>query len=89
MIEFKSEINEYEDCIKENISKLSKALREEDFTTINNLFIAMFGCTCVNNTPIYRFDCGDLWCSDCKKIFVRELCTKFCIKYGKKNNVKW
>ena len=85
MIEFKSGINEYEDRIKENILKLSKALREEDFVTMNYLIKDMFGCTCVNNTPIYRFDCGDLYCSDCKKMFVRELC----IKYGKKNNIKW
>ena len=85
MVEFKSEINEYEDCIKENISKLSKASREEDFVTMNYLIKDMFGCTCVNNTPIYRFDCGDLWCSDCKKNFIRELV----IKYGKKNNIKW
>ena len=85
MIEFKSEMKEYEDCIKENISKLNKASREEDFTTMNYLIKDMFGCTCVNNTPIYRFDCGNLYCSECKKIFVRELC----IKYGKKNNIKW
>ena len=52
---------------------------------MNYLIKDMFGCTCVNNTPIYRFDCGDLYCSDCKKMFVRELC----IKYGKKNNIKW
>ena len=82
---FKSEIEEYEDRIKRNIPRLAKALREEDYTTINHLFKDMFGCTCVNNTPIYRFDCGNLYCSECKKIFVRELC----IKYGKKNNIKW
>ena len=85
MIEFTSEIKEYEDCIKENIPKLAKALREEDLTTINRLIKDIFGCTCVNNTPIYRFDCDDLYCSECKKIFARELC----IKYGKKNNIKW
>lgn len=85
MIEFTSEIKEYEDCIRENISKLSKALKEEDLTTVNHLIKDIFGCTCVNNTPIYRFDCGNLYCSECKKIFARELC----IKYGKKNNIKW
>ena len=85
MIEFTSEIKEYEDCIRENIGKLAKASRKEDFTTLNSLIKDIFGCTCVNNTPIYRFDCGNLYCSECKKIFVRELC----IKYGKKNNIKW
>ena len=85
MIEFTSEIKEYEDCIRENILKLEKASREEDFTTINYLLKDIFGCTCVNNTPIYRFDCGNLYCSECKKIFIKELC----IKYGKKNNIKW
>lgn len=85
MIEFKSEIEEYEDCIKENISKLTKALKEEDFITMNCLIKDIFGRTCINNTPIYRIDCGNLYCSECKKIFVRELC----IKYGKKNNIKW
>lgn len=85
MIEFASEIKEYEDCIRENIGKLVKASRKEDFTTLNNLIKDIFGSTCVNNTPIYRFDCGNLYCSECKKIFVRELA----IKYGKKNNVKW
>ena len=85
MIEFKSEIKEYEDCIRENISKLDKALKEEDFIAINHLIKDIFGCTCVNNTPIYRFNCGDLTCSECKKIFLRELI----IKYGKKNNIKW
>lgn len=85
MIEFKSEIEEYEDRIKENISMLSKALREKDFITMNCLIKHIFGCTCINNTPIYRIDCGNLYCSECKKIFVRELC----IKYGKKNNIKW
>ena len=85
MIEFKSEIKEYEDCIKENIPNLVKASREEDFVTINYLLRDIFGYTCVNNTPIYRFDCDNLCCSECKKIFIRELC----IKYGKKNNIKW
>ena len=85
MIEFKSEIEEYEDRIRENIQKIAKALREEDMITINYLIKYIFGCTCVNNTPIYRFGCGDLYCSECKQIFARELC----IKYGKKNNIKW
>ena len=85
MIKFKSEIEEYEDCIRENISKLHKALREEDFTTMNYLIKDIFGCTCVNHTPVFQFNCMDLCCSECKKIFVRELC----IKYGKKNNIKW
>ena len=82
---FKSEIKEYEDRIKRNIPRLDKALREEDLTTINRLIKDIFGCSCINNTPIYRFDCGNLYCSECKKIFARELC----IKYGKKNNIKW
>ena len=85
MIEFTSGIKEYEDRIKENISMLDKASREEDFTTMNYLLKDIFGCTCINNTPIYRFDCGNLYCSECKKIFIRELS----IKYGKKNNIKW
>ena len=85
MIEFTSEIKEYEDRIKRNILKLDKASREEDFTTINRLLADIFGCTCINNTPIFRFDCSNLYCSECKKIFIRELC----IKYGKKNNIKW
>ena len=85
MIKFKSEMEEYEDCIKENISKLTKALIEEDTMTINYLIKYIFGCTCINNTPIYRFDCGNLYCSKCKKIFIRELI----VKYGKKNNIKW
>ena len=84
MIEFKSEIKEYEDCIRENIGKIAKALREED-VNLSYLIKDIFGCTCVNNTPIYRFDCGNLYCSECKKIFARELI----IKYGKKNNIKW
>lgn len=85
MIEFKSEIKEYEDRIREKIRRLDKALKEEDFSIINYLMRDIFGCTCVNNTPIYRFDCVDLCCSECKKIFIRELI----IKYGKKNNIKW
>ena len=85
MIEFTSGIKEYEDCIRENIPKLIKASKEENFTTINYLLGDIFGCTCINNTPIYRFDCGNLYCSECKKIFIRELS----IKYGKKNNIKW
>ena len=85
MIEFTSEIKEYEDCIRKNILKLDKASREEDFTTMNYLLKDIFGCTCVNNTPIYRFDCGNLYCSEFKKFFIRELS----IKYGKKNNIKW
>ena len=85
MIEFTSEIKEYEDCIKENISMLAKALRDEDFTTMNYLIKDIFGCTCVNHTPVFQFNCMDLWCSECKKMFVRELV----IKYGKKNNIKW
>ena len=40
---FKSEIKEYEDRIKENISKLDKASREEDFTTMNYLLKDIFG----------------------------------------------
>lgn len=85
MIEFTSEIKEYEDRIRAYIPRLVKALREEDVITINHLIEDIFGCTCVNNTPIYRFDCSNLYCSECKKIFARELC----IKYGKKNNIKW
>lgn len=85
MIEFKSEIEEYEDCIKENISKLTRALREEDIIIINLLIKDIFGCTCVNHTPVFQFNCMDLCCSECKKMFVRELV----IKYGKKNNIKW
>lgn len=85
MIKFKSEIEEYEDRIRENIPKLAKALKEEDLIIINLLIKDIFGCTCVNHTPVYRFDCDNLYCSECKKIFARELC----IKYGKKNNIKW
>ena len=85
MIEFTSEIKEYEDRIKENILKLEKASREEDFTTMNYLLKNIFGCTCINNTPIFRFDCSNLYCSECKKIFIKELI----IRYGKKNNIEW
>ena len=85
MIKFKSEIEEYEDRIRENIPKLVKALREEDFIIINLLIKDMFGCTCVNHTPVFSFNCMHLSCSECKKSFARELC----IKYGKKNNIKW
>lgn len=85
MIKFKSEIKEYEDCIRENISKLSKALKEDDCITINLLIKDIFGCTCINHTPVFHFDCTKLYCSECKKTFVRELI----IKYGKKNNIKW
>lgn len=86
MITFKSEIKEYEDRIRANIPRLVKALREEeDFRAINSLIYDIFDCTCVNNTPIFRFDCCDLCCSECKKMFIRELI----IRYGKKNNIKW
>lgn len=85
MIKFKSEMEEYEDCIKENISKLVKASREEDFTTMNYLLKDIFGCTCVNHTPVFQFNCMNLYCTECKKMFIRELS----IKYGKKNNIKW
>lgn len=85
MIKFKSEIEEYEDCIKENISKLVKASREEDFTTMNYLLKDIFDCTCINHTPVFQFNCMNLYCSECKKMFIRELS----IKYGKKNNIKW
>lgn len=85
MIKFKSEMEEYEDSIRENISKLVKASREEDFTTINCLFKDIFDCTCVNHAPVFTFNCRDLYCTECKKIFIKELN----IKYGKKNNIKW
>ncbi|MBQ5696530.1 MAG: hypothetical protein IIV48_07755 [Clostridium sp.] len=84
MIKFKSEIEEYEDRIRENISKLTKALKEED-VNLSSLVKDIFGCTCVNHTPVFQFNCMDLYCSECKKMFVRELV----IKYGKKNNIKW
>lgn len=85
MIKFKSEIEEYENCIRKNIQKFVKASKEEDWLTINSLLKDIFGSTCINNAPIYRFDCDNLYCSECKKIFARELI----IKYGKKNNIKW
>ena len=85
MIEFKSEIKEYEVRIRENISKLVKASEEEDFATINHLLEDIFDTTCVNNMPVFKFSCRSLTCSKCKKIFLRELI----IKYGKKNNIKW
>ena len=85
MIKFKSEIEEYEDRIRANIPRLDKALREGNLTTIHRLFGDIFDCTCVNNMPIYSFNCMHLTCSECKKTFARELC----IKYGKKNNIKW
>ena len=84
MIKFKSEIEEYEDRIRENITKLTKALKEED-VNLSCLVKDIFGCTCVNHTPVFQFNCMDLCCSECKKMFVRELV----IKYGKKNNIKW
>ena len=84
MIKFKSEIEEYEDRIRANIPRLVKALKEED-VNLSYLIKDMFDCTCVNNTPIFSFNCKHLNCSDCKKIFIRELI----IKYGKKNNIKW
>lgn len=85
MIKFKSEIEEYEDCIKRNIPRLVEALKEENLININRLIGDIFGCTCVNNTPVFNFNCRMLCCSECKKTFARELC----IKYGKKNNIKW
>lgn len=85
MIKFKSEIEEYEDRIRENMPRLVKASREEDWGTMNCLIKDIFGHTCVNNTPIFNFNCMRLCCSDCKKMFIRELV----IKYGKKNNIKW
>ena len=84
MITFKSEMKEYEDRIRANIPRLTKALREED-VNLSCLIDDIFDCTCINNTPIFRFDCSNLYCSECKKIFIRELI----IKYGKKNNIKW
>ena len=82
---FKSEMKKYEDKIRENIPKLDKALKEEDLSTIYYLLGDIFDCTCINNTPVYRFDCGNLYCSESRKTFVRELI----IRYGKKNNIKW
>lgn len=84
MIKFKSEIKEYEDRIRENIPRLVKALKEED-VNLSCLIDDIFDCTCVNNTPIFNFSCRRLTCSECKKIFIKELV----IKYGKKNNIKW
>ena len=85
MIEFKSEIKEYEDCIRENMQKIIKALEEGKTVTINHLLEDIFDTTCINNMPVYNFSCTRLICSECKKIFLRELI----IKYGKKNNIKW
>lgn len=84
MIKFTSEIEEYEDRIRENIPRLVKALKEED-VNLSCLIDDIFGCTCVNNTPIFNFSCRRLTCLECKKIFIKELI----IKYGKKNNIKW
>ena len=84
MIWFKSEIKEYEDRIRANIPRLNKALREED-VNLSCLINDIFDCTCINNAPVVNFDCKSMYCSECKKMFVRELI----IKYGKKNNVKW
>lgn len=86
MIEFKSEIKEYEDRIRANTPRLIKALKEEeDLRAINSLIYDIFDCTCINNAPVVNFNCTRLCCSECKKIFIRELI----IKYGKKNNIKW
>ena len=84
MIKFKSEMEEYEDRIRENIPRLTKALREEN-VNLSCLIKDIFDCTCINHTPVFQFNCMDLCCSECKKMFVRELV----IKYGKKNNIKW
>ena len=84
MIEFKSEIKEYEDRIRANIPRLVKALKEED-VNLSGLIDDIFDCTCTNNAPVYRFDCTHLYCTECKKIFIRKLI----IKYGKKNNIEW
>ena len=84
MIHFKSEIKEYEDRIRANIPRLNKALREKD-VNLSCLINDIFDCTCINNAPVVNFDCKNMYCSECKKIFIRELC----IKYGKKNNIKW
>ena len=85
MIKLKSEMKKYEDRIRENIPKLDKALKEEDLSTIYYLLEDIFDYTCVNNMPVFKFSCGRLLCSECRKTFVRELI----IKYGKKNNIKW
>ena len=84
MIEFKSEIKEYEDRIRANIPRLVKALKEED-VNLSGLINDIFDCTCINNAPVYRFDCTHLYCTECKKTFIRKLI----IKYGKKNNIEW
>ena len=84
MIKFKREIKKYEDRIRENIPRLAKALREED-VNLSGLIDDIFDCTCINNTPVYRFNCTHLYCTECKKIFIRKLI----IKYGKKNNIEW
>lgn len=84
MIKFKSEMKEYEDRIRANIPRLVKALKEED-VNLRSLIKDIFDCTCVNNTPIFSFNCMHLSCSECKKIFIRELI----IRYGKKNNIEW
>lgn len=85
MIEFKSEIKEYEVRIRENIPRIVIALKEENSIAINHLLEDIFDTTCVNNMPVFKFSCRRLTCSECKKIFLRELI----IKYGKKNNIKW
>ena len=85
MIHFKSEIKEYEDRIRANIPRLVKALREDNIVTINHLLEDIFDCTCINNAPVFNFNCMKMYCSECKEMFVRELI----VKYGKKNNVKW
>lgn len=84
MIEFKSEIKEYEDRIRANIPRLIKALKEED-VNLGCLINDIFDCTCVNHTPVFHFNCTHLYCTECKKIFIRKLI----IKYGKKNNIEW
>ena len=85
MIKFKSEIKEYEDRIRANIPRLVIALKEGNKITINRLLEDIFDTTCINNMPVFNFNCRSLICSECKKIFIRELI----LKYGKKNNVKW
>ena len=85
MIHFKSEIKEYEDRIRANIPRLNKALKEGNIVTINHLLEDIFDCTCINNAPVFNFDCRKMYCSECKEMFVRELI----VKYGKKNNIKW
>ena len=84
MITFKSEMKEYEDRIRANIPRLTKALREED-VNLSCLIDDIFDCTCINNAPVFNFDCRKMYCSKCKEMFVRELI----VKYGKKNNTKW